>query len=245
MTTAEGLSPAARHLMSRNFSAPRSAPKPAALDVEELFRAEVCAEARLGDDVIGKLQRRLRGDDRIAAVGNIGERPAVDERGRAFERLHEVGFQGVFQKRRHGARRLEIARRHGSALIGVAHDDARKPRFQVAQRGSKAQDRHHFACDGDIEPVLAGDAVLAAAEAVFDVAKLAVVHVHAAAKNDLFGIDMERVALEDMVIQHGAQKVVRRADSVEIAREVQVDVLHRDDLGISAARRAGWRGNRP
>ena len=171
-------------------------------------------------------------------MGDVGERPAVDECGRAFERLHEIGLQGVFQKRRHGARRLEIARRHGSALIGIAHDDARKPRFQVGQRRGKAQNGHHFACDGDIEPILAWDAVLAAAEAVFDVAKLAVVHIHAAAENDLFGIDIERVALEDMVIQHGAQKVVRRADGMEIAREVQVDVLHRDDLGIAAARRA-------
>ena len=38
-----------------------------------------------------------------------------------------------------------------------------------------------------------------------------------------------------MVIQHRRQQVVRRADGVEIAGEMQVDILHRDDLGIAAA----------
>ena len=38
-----------------------------------------------------------------------------------------------------------------------------------------------------------------------------------------------------MIIQHGGKQVVRRADGMEIPREVQVDVLHGDDLRISAA----------
>ena len=51
----------------------------AALDVEELLGAQVGAEAGLGDDVVGELQRRLGGEHRVAAVRDVGERPAVDE----------------------------------------------------------------------------------------------------------------------------------------------------------------------
>ena len=40
----------------------------------------------------------------------------------------------------------------------------------------------------------------------------------------------------DMVIQHGGEQVVGRADGVHIPGEVQVDVLHRDNLRIAAAR---------
>jgi len=56
-----GGSPDLRHLMSMNFSAPRSAP-----------------EARFGDHVIDQLHRRLRGDHRIAAMGDVWRR---DRRG--------------------------------------------------------------------------------------------------------------------------------------------------------------------
>ena len=41
-----------------------------------------------------------------------------------------------------------------------------------------------------------------------------------------------------MVVDHRAQQVVCRADGVHIAGEVQVDVLHRDDLRVAAACRA-------
>ena len=41
-----------------------------------------------------------------------------------------------------------------------------------------------------------------------------------------------------MVVQHGGQQVVGRADGVEIAGEVEVDVLHGHHLRVAAARRA-------
>ena len=37
-----------------------------------------------------------------------------------------------------------------------------------------------------------------------------------------------------MVIQHGGQQVVGSANGVEVTGEVQVDVLHRDDLSVAA-----------
>ena len=48
----------------------------------------------------------------------------------------------------------------------------------------------------------------------------------------------EPVAPVDVVVDHGGEQVVRRGDGVEVAGEVQVDVLHRHHLGIAAARRA-------
>ena len=46
------------------------------------------------------------------------------------------------------------------------------------------------------------------------------------------------MALVDVVIQHRGQEVVRRADGVEVAGEVEVYVLHGYDLGVAAAGRA-------
>src|SRR3546814_2897464 len=41
-----------------------------------------------------------------------------------------------------------------------------------------------------------------------------------------------------MVVDQRREQVVRRSDGVKIAGEVEVDVLHRHDLGVAAAGRA-------
>jgi hypothetical protein len=66
-----------------------------AFDIEELLRAEIGAETRFRHDHIGELKRRLGRDHGIAAMRDIGEWAALDERGRAFQRLHKVRLQGV------------------------------------------------------------------------------------------------------------------------------------------------------
>src|SRR5215510_6432972 len=49
---------------------------------------------------------------------------------------------------------------------------------------------------------------------------------------------IERIAPVDVVVDHGSEQVVRRRDRVEVTGEVEVDVLHRNDLSIAAAGRA-------
>ena len=210
----------------------------AAFDVEEFLRAEVRAEARLGDHIVAELQRRARCDDGIAPVRNVRERSAVDDGGRVFEGLDEVGLQRVLQKRGHCARGFQIVRRDGFPFKRVPHDDAPEARFEVGKRGRKAQNRHDLACDGNVVAVLSRHAVLAAAQPVLDVAELTVVHIHAAFPRDAVFVDAEVVALKNVVVEHGGEQIVRRADGVEIARKVQVDILHGNDLRVAAACRA-------
>ena len=65
--------PALRHLMSKNFS-----------------RAEIGAEAGFGHDIVGELQRQLRRQHRVAAMGDVGERAAMHEGRIVLQRLHEI-----------------------------------------------------------------------------------------------------------------------------------------------------------
>ena len=51
----------------------------------------------------------------------------------------------------------------------------------------------------------------------------------------LAGVDAQCIALLDVVVDEGAQQVVGGGDGVHIAGEVEVDVLHGDNLGIAAA----------
>jgi hypothetical protein len=46
--------------------------------------------------------------------------------------------------------------------------------------------------------------------------------------------------VEKVGLQHRREQVVRRADGVDVAREMEVEVLHGDDLGVAAARGAAF-----
>ena len=49
------------------------------------------------------------------------------------------------------------------------------------------------------------------------------------------GVEAERVAPVQVVVDHRRQQVVGRGDGVEVAGEMEVDVLHRRHLGAAAA----------
>ena len=213
----------------------RANPGHAALDVEELLGSEVRAEACLGNGNIAEAHGHPRGHDGVAAMRDVGERTAVHERRRVFERLHEIGLERVLQQSRHGALGLELAGANGLAVVGVADHDLPEALLEVGDGGRQAQDRHDLRRDGDVESILAWDALGLAADAVDDMAELTVVHVDDALPSDALDVDAERVALLDVVIQHGSEQVVGSTDGMEVAGEMKVDILHGDDLGVSTA----------
>jgi hypothetical protein len=44
--------------------------------------------------------------------------------------------------------------------------------------------------------------------------------------------------MEEMRLEHRGEEVVRGPDCVDVSREMEVDLLHRDDLRAAAARSA-------
>ena len=168
-------------------------------------------------------------------MGDVGEGAAVHEGGVALERLDQVGLDGILEQRRHGTLGVDVVDRDGLAVVGVGNDHAAEARLEVHEVGRQAEARHDLGGHGDVEAVLARHAVRDAAKAVDDAPELAVVHVDAALPHDAARVDPQGVALLDVVVEHRGAEVVGRADGMEVAREVEVDVLHGDDLGVSAA----------
>ena len=210
----------------------------AALDVQELLRAQIRTEARFGHNVIRQTQAQTGGHHAVAAVGNVRKGPAVDDRRVVLQCLDKVRIEGILQKGGHGARRANLARGHRLAVVGVCHNNAGQPLLQVLQVGGQAENRHDLAGHGDVEAVLTGHAVHLAAQSVGHKPQLAVVHVHAALPDNAPGIDVMGVALINAVVHHGRQQVVGRTDGVQVTGEMQVDVLHGHHLCVSAAGRA-------
>ncbi len=207
-------------------------------DVEKLLHPHVRPEAALRHDVVAELERDEIGDERVVAVGDVRERAAVDERRLAFERLHEVRLDGVLEQHGHGARGAELLRCHGLALPRVGDGDRSQAAAEIVEVSSDGRDRHHLGRRGDVEAGLAHVAVRTAAEADNDAAESAVVHVDASAPAHGERIDAERVAVEDVRLEHRREQVVGGADGVDVAGEVEVEVLHRHDLRVAATRGA-------
>ena len=110
--------------------------------------------------------------------------------------------------------------------------------FSSVERLGEAEDGHHLGGHGDVEAGLARHRVVRAAQAHDDVPQRPVVHVDHALPDDPPRVDPQRVAVVDVVVEQRGQQVVGQLDGVEVAGEVEVDVLHRHDLGVAAAGRA-------
>ena len=161
--------------------------------------------------------------------------PAWTSAGVALEGLHEVGLDGVLEQHRHGAAGADVVGGQRLARRVVGEGDAAEALAQVLERRGEAEDGHDLAGHGDVVAGLARDAVEPAAEAVDDLAHGAVVEVDAATPRDGQRVDLELVAVHEMAVDHGREQVVGRADGVDVAGEVQVEVLHGDELRVAAA----------
>ncbi len=216
----------------------RTDPADAADDVEELLHPHVRAEAALRDDELAELQPHAGRDERAVAVRDVRERAAVDERRLTLERLHEVRLERVLQEHGHRARGADLLRGHGLVLGRVADRDRPEALAQVGQVARHGHDRHDFRGRSDVEAGLALDPVLRAAEPDDHLAEHPVVDVHAAAPGDALGVEAEAVPVHEVCVHERREQVVGRADRVDVAGEVEVQLLHRDDLRVAAPGRA-------
>ena len=216
----------------------RREPTRATDDVEELLQPHVRAETGFRHDDVAELERDAIGDERVVAVRDVRKRPAVDKGGLALEGLDEVRLERVLEQDGHRTRSPQLV--GGDRLAGerLADGDCAQAATQVGEVAGDGHDRHHLGGRRDVEARLARIAVRAAAEADDDVAERAVVHVEASPPGDRERVDADPVAVQKVRLEHRREKVVRGADRVDIAGEVEVQVLHRDDLRVAAAGRA-------
>src|SRR5262249_55227861 len=152
-----------------------------------------------------------------------------------FERLHQIGRERLLQERGHRPVRLELAGAYRLAVASIADNDFRQTLLEIVEIPGETEDRHHLRGYGDIEPVLAREPVGDAAERGDDRPQRAIIHVHHPPPRDAPTVNAERIAPIDVIVDQRGEQVVRGADGMEIAGEMQINVLHRHDLGIAAA----------
>ena len=171
-------------------------------------------------------------------MGDVGKRTAVDESRRILGRLHEVGQKRVFQQDRDGAGDTQIVYRERFIVVGITQEDIPDATLEIVEVRGEAKDGHDFRSGSDVEARLGRYAIDGTAQAGDDVAQATVVYVQDTLPLDFLQTETRMAILIKMVVEQCRNHVVRRGNGVEIAREMEVDVLHWQDLCVSASRRA-------
>ena len=154
--------------------------------------------------------------------------------GSAFQCLHQVWFDGVFQQDEDGACSTQVLHGEGRAIVFVSQQNGINAIAQVFQAGAQTQDRHDFRRWRNVESSFRWNSVCRTTHAAIDHTQTAIVHVHyPAPQNSLQAIGCALIVVV-VVIEQCSDGVVGRSNGVEITGEVQVDVFHGKHLGISA-----------
>src|SRR5919107_878533 len=234
---------AARVSLERPYSAPKTRrvgleTRVAALDVEEAFCAHVRPEACLGYEKVTAADTDQIGHDGGVACGDVAEGSGVDQGRRILQSLHEVGFYGLFHDDRHDACGHEVLCGYGVS-VGVATDhNPPEAAAHIVKRGGEREDRHRLRGRRDVEAGLARDAVGVGAETHDYIPQGSIVYVHHPSPGNALQLEVEGVALVEVVVDHGGELVVGLGDRVDVAGEVQIECLHRHDLAVAAPRGA-------
>ena len=149
--------------------------------------------------------------------------------------LYNIGLHRVFQKHRHGTDRMKIFRSNRFSFLVIRYDDSGKTGFQIRKVLTEAENGHNLRRHGDDEVVFSYYSVLCSAKTDNDVSKRSVIHIEAALPLDSLQINVQCISLLNMIIEHCGKQIVCRSNRMEISREMKIQILHRNHLGISSS----------
>ena len=172
-------------------------------------------------------------------MSDVSERSTMNDSRSSFQSLNQVRLQSIFQKSCHSSFGMQITSSYRFLLcyftICITNDDSGKSLLKVCNITCQTQNCHNLRCNGDIISVLSRHSIGLSAKSVYYITKLTVIHIHTSSPCDLSRVDVQRIALEDMVVDHCCQQVVSCTDCMEVTGEMKIDVLHRNNLCVSAA----------
>ena len=100
---------------------------------------------------------------------------------------------------------------------------------------SQTKNSHNLRRNRDDKVIFSYHSVHLASQTDDNVTEDTVVHIHAAFPDDLPRINSKLIALLDMVVQKSRQEIVGGGNCMEITGKVQIQILHRHNLRVSAA----------
>ena len=206
----------------------------AALDVVELLSTEVSTESSLCDSIVAIFEGSCCSHDGIASMGNVSKRTAVNEGRSALGSLNQVWLQGIEEEGNDTATYTHILDGEWFVILSDAEENIVDATTEIVYACCETHDSHDFRSRSDVESSLCLDAVLVT-DTGNDATQATVVDVHHTAPEYLLELESLSLVLETVVVQEGSNHVVSLSDGMEVASEMEVDLIHRQYLSITAA----------
>ena len=168
-------------------------------------------------------------------MGNVGKRSAVDNGGRLFRGLNQIGTDGIFEEHDNRTGHAEVVDGEGTVVKGVTQQNLPDSPPQVFFIGCETENCHQFRSGCDVETGLLRNAVDGGTESCHNAAQGAVVHVKHASPQDFFQSEAFCPMLIEIVVKQGGNHVVGRGDGVEVTGEVEVDAFHGEHLSVASS----------
>ena len=205
----------------------------AAFDVIEFLCTEICTESCLCNSIVAILKSSSCSHDGIAAMSNVGKRTAMNKCWCSLCCLNQIWLQSIEKESNDTATYTHILYGKWFVIFGDAQEDVIYTATKIIDACCKTHDSHDFRSRSDIETSLCLDAVLIA-DTGDDAAETTVVYVHHATPENLLQLETLCLVLETVVIQEGSNHVVGLCNGMEIASEMEINLIHRQNLGVTA-----------
>ena len=210
----------------------------AALDVKELLCAHIGAKARFGHNDLTRCECGAVGNDGVVAMRNVCKRSGMYECWTTFKCLQQVRLNRVTQERGHRASNFQVFSGDRFAVNRFGDHNAAKTRSKIGKIGCERKYSHNFTGNGDHRFGFTDDTVLTTTETDDRLTNRAITDVNDARPGDAAQVDVECVAVMQVIVEECRGEIMRGANRVHITGEVQVELLHRNHLAIAAARSA-------
>ena len=168
-------------------------------------------------------------------MGNVGEGTSVYDGGSLLGGLHQIGLQSILQEHTDGTCHTHILHSEGGAIGLDAQQDVLYTASEIVLTGGQTQDGHDFAGRCDVESTLHHHPVGLGSQSRHDGAQVAVVHVEHPLPQHFAQREALVAMLVDVVVKQSRYHVVSRGDGMEVTCKVQVDLVHRQHLGMATA----------
>ena len=205
-----------------------------ALDIEELLGTKVSTKARLCDGIVRPRHSHTGCNNRVTAVCDIRKWASVNNHWMVLGCLHEVWIDSILQECYNRSRNTQVLNCKWSIIVAHTQNDAADASIQVVDIACKAQDSHNLRCWSDVEASFGWNTIYRASQARYNMAQRTIVDIEHSTPHNLLQTHLLRAIVVEVVVEQGCDKVICRGNSVEVASEVEVDILRRQHLCITA-----------
>ena len=207
----------------------------AAFYIQEFLSTKVSTEACLSYHYICKFKSEFSCHDGVTAMGNIGERTAVNKSWCPFKSLYQIRLNGILKEQCQCTGYIQLISPNSTAITGICHHNLTKALLHVLQISGQTQNSHHFRGHSNIKASLTRNAMGLAPHAYYHMTESTVIQVQYTLPGDTANIDIQSITLLDMIVNNRRQQIVGCGNSVEITSEMKINILHRNHLGITTA----------